>query len=139
LTSVQTPLFRADAVSDDTRHEAEFRRWSYQRSGAFDRERFEAALGALPAQLLRLKGHCRFTDSADPFTLQMVERRWTITPAIEAEALTDGDIVLVGVGTSDLPDTATLDIILDHARTADLHSALYRPSHVTSEGQRPCR
>lgn len=101
--------------ADRADHEQDFRRWSYSRSGAFDRNRLVDALEALPPQLLRLKGPCRVTDEATPRLLQMVGRDWALTPAPDI-MLTD-DIMLVGVGTDALPDTSTLDAILDRALT----------------------
>ena len=112
------PVSRFAATDADcSDHEHSFRRWSYARNGAFDRDALAEAFKALPPQLLRLKGPCRITDEAMPSLLQMVGGDWQLTP------LSDGmprehDILLVGVGTDALPDTATLDAILDTALAA---------------------
>jgi G3E family GTPase len=137
--------FRADAVSNATCHENQFRRWSYQRPGCFDRDRLESALRALPPQLLRLKGGCGFAGDAGPSLLQMVGRDWSLTPA--AQSPDSPGILLVGVGTADLPDAAELDRILDHAldaaRLPDINNngGIEPPPlfHSLREGRIPCR
>ena len=101
--------------SDVPDHGAEFSRWAYRRDGAFDRNRFAGAVAALPPQLLRLKGSCRLDGDADAKVFQMVDKVWTLSlPTPDQPATTPG-IVLVGVGTSDLPPPAELDAILDRA------------------------
>jgi G3E family GTPase len=109
------PRFRADDVTELADHEADFRRWTYRREGRFDRERLAAAVRALPPQLLRLKGSCRITDDPAPKIFQMVAQDWCLTPP-DGEGVQFFDtIMLVGVGTSDLPDQRELDAILDRA------------------------
>lgn len=102
------------AATDATDHERGFRRWSYRRSGSFDRTRLETALASLPPQLLRLKGPCRIARTASPMLLQMVGQDRALTPA-PSDMLTDDDILLVGVGTDALPEAGALDAILDTA------------------------
>lgn len=119
LTSLSMPStrqgFRADAVEPDaTNHDAEFRRWAYRRDGAFDRARLADAVASLPPQLLRLKGLCRLDGERAPSIFQMVGKSWSLSP-MNALAMDEDDIVLVGVGTHDLPPAAELDIILDRA------------------------
>lgn len=135
--------FRADAVPDVTDHEQQFKRWQYQRNGRFDRARLETALHALPPQLLRLKGHCTISgDDTGTSLLQMVGRDWSLTPIENA----DRGILLVGVGTDDLPDPAELDTILDRALDAPLQhfndlGGIQPPANFTplQEGQTTCR
>lgn len=124
-----TSRFAATAVNDSVDHESAFHRWSYRRSGTFDRGQLTAALAALPPQLLRLKGQCRIAGDASPALLQMVGQDWALTPA-PADMTAQNDIMLVGVGTDALPDAAALDAILDgaliqvsqtHPTTADLN------------------
>lgn len=124
-----TSRFAATAVDDRADHESAFRRWSYRRSGTFDRGQLTAALAALPPQLLRLKGPCRIAGDASPALLQMVGQDWALTPA-PADMTAQNDIMLVGVGTDALPDAGALDAILDgaliqvsqtHPTTADLN------------------
>jgi G3E family GTPase len=107
--------FRADAAMNSADHELVFRRWCYQRSGSFDRERLAEALQNLPAQLIRLKGWCGCVGEADTYLLQMVERSWSLTPAETAEPSHRPGVNLVGVGAADLPAFADLDHILDCA------------------------
>lgn len=136
-----TSPFRADAVADTAIHEQQFKRWSYQRCGSFNRARLEVALRMLPPSLLRLKGACPCDTGA--LLLQMVGSDWSMTPVAESK---DHDILLVGVGTEDLPDVALLDSILDRALTASLNfiddpSAVQPPANFIplQEGQTPCR
>lgn len=103
-----------DAERDVPDHETTFRRWVYRRDGAFDPLRLTAALAALPPQLLRLKGWCRL-DRGDASVLQMVGKSWALVPASSNQKQEPSDIVLVGVGTRDLPTSSELDIILDNA------------------------
>jgi G3E family GTPase len=107
--------FRADDVADLANHEADFRRWTYRREGCFDHARLAAAITALPPQLLRLKGTCRVAGDAAPKIFQMVAQAWSLTPP-DGEGVSFADsIMLVGVGTSDLPEDRKLDAILDSA------------------------
>lgn len=103
--------FRADspAASD---HSATFRSFAYRRDGAFDRGRIAGAVAALPSELLRLKGACRLDGEDTPQVFQMVEGVWSLSPADQSDTV---GIVLVGVGTADLPEPAVLDAILDRA------------------------
>lgn len=140
--STSTSPFRADEVQNTADHEQQFKRWSYQRRGSFDRARLEVALRMLPPSLLRLKGACP-CDATGALLLQMVGRDWSLTPVAESK---DHDILLVGVGTEDLPDAAELDSILDRALTTP-PTFLHDPSAVQpsanfiplQEGQTPCR
>lgn len=115
-----TSRFAATASDTPNDHERDFRRWSYRRAGAFDRARLTMALKALPPQLLRLKGACRLAGATSSSLLQMVGPDWTLTAA-PADMPADG-ILLVGVGTDALPDTALLDSILDAALVSNLQS-----------------
>lgn len=111
----EAPRFRAVAVDEGVDHEGEFRRWTYRRAGSFDRDLLAAAVSALPPQLLRLKGVCRIGDQARPQVFQMVSRTWSLAqPERDAGQGADA-IVLVGVGTVDLPADHELDAILDRA------------------------
>lgn len=119
--------FAATVAAD---HESSFRRWSYRRDGAFDYGRLEAALAALPPQLLRLKGPCSVENSAFPQLLQMVGHDWVLTAADDVFSR-ENNILLVGIGTSGLPSPDTLDAILD--------SALISPFHHDGARQPPGR
>ncbi|MET0720671.1 MAG: GTP-binding protein, partial [Tardiphaga sp.] len=124
-------------------HEQQFKRWSYRRNGSFDRGGLEVALRALPTSLLRLKGDCTFGDTG-PQLLQLVGRDWSLTPMAESAAR---DILLVGVGTVDLPDVAELDRILDRALVdapfefVNQNGGAQPPAvfNPLREGQIPCR
>jgi G3E family GTPase len=109
--------FFAEAASGIADHERDFRRWSYRRDGYFDRTRLQAALRDLPSSLLRLKGRCRFSGEAEASVLQLVERDWSLTPALQEEIsnCAEAGILLVGVGATDLPEASELDRILDRA------------------------
>jgi G3E family GTPase len=103
--------FAATAAAD---HEGSFRRWSYRRDGMFDHGRLEAALAALPPQLLRLKGPCSVAGRDFSQLLQMVGQDWVLTPTDDELSIED-NILLIGIGTAGLPPTETLDAILDAA------------------------
>lgn len=100
--------------ADRADHEQSFRRWSYSRSGAFDRDGLADALKALPPQLLRLKGPCLIAGETSPSLLQMGGQDWALTPLPEGMS-PDNDILLVGVGTDALPGANALDALLDTA------------------------
>lgn len=113
----QASRFRAVAVDDATDHEADFRRWTYRRDGRFDPARLESAVRALPPQLLRLKGSCLIAGEAAPKIFQLVSQDWSLAPSDDDTPAPDA-IMLVGVGTSDLPPDRELDAILDRALAA---------------------
>lgn len=109
-------MFRADGVEDDVvDHEDGFRRWTYRRHGSFDRDRLASAIGALPSQLLRLKGACQVVGERTPLVLQMVSGDWSLSPAEYDDKNDLESIALVGVGTADLPPDGVLEAILDGA------------------------
>ncbi|HUN97893.1 MAG TPA: GTP-binding protein [Bradyrhizobium sp.] len=109
-------MFRADGVEDDLPdHEGSFRRWTYRRRGSFDRDRLASAIGALPSQLLRLKGACKVAGERAPLVLQMVSGDWSLSPAEYDDKNNLESIALVGVGTADLPPDGVLEAILDDA------------------------
>ncbi len=110
----QASAFRADSPASD--HGETFRSFAYRRDGAFDRARIAGAVAALPPELLRLKGSCRLDGEDSPQVFQMVEGVWSLVPADQPGD--DAGIVLVGVGTADLPEPAVLDAILDRALAA---------------------
>jgi G3E family GTPase len=120
LTALDTATtatgFRADAVDTAAPdHNADFRRWAYRRDGAFDRSRLAAALADLPPQLLRLKGSCRLDGEDAAAIFQMVDKVWSLSQPSPGQSADAPGIVLVGVGTHDLPSPAELDGILDRA------------------------
>ncbi|WP_024342424.1 CobW family GTP-binding protein [Bradyrhizobium japonicum] len=108
--------FRVDSPSlDGTDHGAQFSSWCYRRDGAFDRAALADALADMPPQLLRLKGSCRLSGQDGRTIFQMVEKVWSVSPDTVDDIDHGSDIVLVGVGTADLPAAAMLDAILDRA------------------------
>lgn len=114
--------FRADEVEPESPdHEAEFRRWAYRRDGEFDRRRLASAVQELPPQLLRLKGNCRIAGEASPMVFQMVDKAWSLSPAVSDQD-SPAAITLVGVGTSNLPPARDLEAILDTALAASATS-----------------
>lgn len=110
--------FRAEPVDETTDHESDFRRWTYQRAGRFDRDRLAVAVRALPRQLLRLKGTCMIDGDGRAQVFQLVSRSWSLTPAEPGPSAAAETIALAGVGTADLPSDRELDAILDRALTA---------------------
>ncbi|MBI5129293.1 MAG: GTP-binding protein [Rhodopseudomonas palustris] len=118
LASLDAPgkvsAFRADSPPVD--HRETFRSFAYRRDGAFDRGRIAGAVAALPPELLRLKGSCRLDGEDAPQVFQMVEGVWSLSPSAPEQS--ESGIVLVGVGTRDLPPPSVLDAILDRALAA---------------------
>lgn len=103
----------AERPAGEARHEDLFQRIAYRRAGCLDPVRLPAALAALPDSLLRLKGACAVAGEAGPQLLQVVGRRWTLTPAPPALAGTWA-IELVGIG-QDVDETE-IACILDRVR-----------------------
>jgi G3E family GTPase len=93
-TARSAPIARFPAAK--AVHEATFARILYRRAGAFDRDGLVRALDALPASLLRLKGSLRLGNRPEPQLLQLVGRRWSLTPL---PGPAQGEIELVGVAT----------------------------------------
>ncbi len=86
-----------------------FRTWLWRGEAVFDRGRLAALLDALPPPVLRLKGMCRVGPDGAPHLLQMVGRRWSLTPAPLGEA------GLVMIGTAALPAAGALDALFKAA------------------------
>jgi G3E family GTPase len=130
--------FRAEQITEIADHEGAFKRWSYRRTGRFDRTLLQQALADLPPSLLRLKGLCRLAGEREASVLQMVTPDWSLIHA-ETEFPDAGpeDIVLVGVGTADLPDTGELDAILDRALASAATPALPSRSILDSGDSEP--
>lgn len=117
----------ADLIADDTHHargrsrlhasapshEDIFCRILYRRHASFDVHRLAAALNAMPASLLRLKGSLMLSDDARPQLLQMVGVRWTLSPA--AANPDCWPIELVGIGTDPQDDPPAVERWLDTA------------------------
>ena len=115
----------------EARHEDLFQRITYRRAGCLDPVRLPAALAALPASLLRLKGACAVARMAGPQLLQMVGRRWTLAPAPPALAGA-WPIELVGIG-QDVDETE-IACILDRVRlTGDDGATLPRTAREPEE------
>ncbi|MHB2207793.1 CobW family GTP-binding protein [Methylobacterium sp. CM6257] len=93
-------------------HETAFARFLYRRAGAFDRESLSRALAALPPSLLRLKGSLHLGDGPGLQLLQMVGRRWSLTPL---PAQSNGGIELVGIATGHPDPGDAFASILDRA------------------------
>ena len=99
---------RAEAVT----HEDTFQRLLYRRTGTFDRAGLGRALAGMPTPLLRLKGRVRLGDASGMHLLQMVGRRWSLSPLPEAA---QGGIELVGIAAADTEAGPTLSDLLDAA------------------------
>lgn len=110
---------RTEAVT----HEEAFQRLLYRRAGAFDRAALERALTGMPASLLRLKGRLGLADRPGMHLLQMVGRRWSLSPLPEPAP---DAAELVGIAATD-PDAGPA--------LAGLLDAALRPPH-TPHGDR---
>lgn len=121
--------------AEEARHEDLFQRFAYRRAGCLDLGRLPAALAALPATLLRLKGVCAVAGEAGPQLLQMVGRRWTLSPA-PPTLMGDWAIELIGIGT-DL-DKNRIARIIDGAHVAPGEPTAPRPGRDTLEKDAAC-
>lgn len=99
---------RAEAVD----HEALFQRLHYRRAGTFDRNGLDRALASAPAWLLRLKGRVRIGDEPRSHLLQMVGRRWRVSPLPDTS---DEPIELVAIATGGSDTETALAALLDTA------------------------
>src|SRR3546814_4817934 len=72
---------------------------------------------ALP--ILRLKGWCRIAGTAQPLLLQMTGARWTLSADAAPPALLSDQSLLVGLGTTALPDDHRMTALFDAACTAN--------------------
>ena len=88
-----------------------FRTWHWQPPAPLQRERLAAVLDGLPGSVLRAKGFCRVAPANEPVLLQLVGRRWSLTPWP-----TGGDPAIVVVGTDDLPSPDHLQQMFSAAR-----------------------
>jgi G3E family GTPase len=96
------------------------RRWLYRRRATFNRARLEALLDRLPPSILRLKGWCRMEDAAQPVLLQSTGPRWSLSPTDSPAAiLLQDEILLVGLGTAEMPDDSALAALFDTTLHAD--------------------
>lgn len=107
-----SPFYAQSCTENFSNHENTFRRWFYQRAGAFDRDLLAQAVAKLPSELLRLKGTCGFAGEAGRSLLQVAGQTWTLTDVGPEDG---SGIALAGIGTQALPGTAELDSILDQA------------------------
>jgi G3E family GTPase len=90
------------------------RRWLYRRRASFDRAGLEALLDRLPPSVLRLKGWCSMADAAQPILLQSTGSRWSLSPADSpAAVLLQNEILLVGLGTAEMPDDSAMAALFD--------------------------
>lgn len=107
---VRRPLQpRAIAIAD---HEAQFCRIGYRHEGSISREALAKALNEAPASLLRLKGTLAVTDMAQAQLLQMVGRRWSLTP-LPGDAASGAE--LTGIALADAAAERHLSDLLDMA------------------------
>jgi G3E family GTPase len=115
-------LLRHDDGDDHRRehdhdHGEEFQAWSWRSEVPLDRARFRAAVGRLPATLLRAKGVLVFRDRPDERAVfQLVGRRHSI----EAD---DGAVpeasALVAIARAGSLDPGALTVLLDGCRATD--------------------
>ena len=96
-------------LEDPVAHDHVFHRYLLESDASLPRAALEAALAALPRELLRLKGWVAL-DGEGPALLQWVAGRWELTPYEAAgETARETGTRLVGIGTlPDLPLTALL-------------------------------
>lgn len=81
-----------------------FRTWHWDAACNLDEARLRALMAELPDSVLRLKGICRLGAAGEPYLLQRVGRRWSLTRW--TGAATEPGLVLIG--TDRLPPDATL-------------------------------
>jgi len=110
--------FRAEAISQ-VNHADQYSDWLYQRRGAFDGVKLDTALKTLPDSLLRLKGQCQINGEPTKSILHLVGKDVSISSCEESSMVLKYEIVLVGVGSADLPSRKALDAILDAALVSE--------------------
>jgi G3E family GTPase len=96
----------------------DFRRWTFRSDRPLDRERLTAALAHLPAEVLRLKGFCQFQGESVPSLVQMVGKRWEISPFAGEGRQCPAGSTLTAIGTAAMADPAQLDRIFASAVAA---------------------
>ncbi len=99
------PIEHASRFLADTAP-AEFQSWSWVPPAPLDPDRLAAVLSALPRSVLRAKGVCQLGPAAASHLLQLVGRRWSLTPW--AGAASPG---LVLIGTAELPEPSSLQLL----------------------------
>jgi G3E family GTPase len=100
-----------------SRHDDAFFRWQFTAPGLWDAQRLQEVLDALPAEVLRLKGFVRLSDTPDQWQmLQWAGRRWQLTPAPRPRE--GGDAQLVVIGAPRDFDCRVLDQAFARARVA---------------------
>jgi len=108
--TARRPLLpRAIGIAD---HEAEFCRISYRHEGSISRDALAKALDKAPASLLRLKGTLDVTDMAQTQLLQLVGRRWSLTP-VPANPASGAE--LMGIALADEEAERQISALLDAA------------------------
>jgi len=84
-----------------------FRAAFWPAEAAFDAAKLRNLLAQLPASVLRAKGFCRIGPDHAPHLLQLVGRRWTLTPW--AQPATPG-LVLIGTDRMPAVDFAAVEL-----------------------------
>ncbi len=105
-TEPQPSRFLADSTDHD------FRTWSWRPDGPLDDALLREVLRSLPPCILRGKGVLQIGSVASPMVLQLVGRRWSLTPG--QEAIDAHELVLIG--TNALPTPGNLEAMFSATR-----------------------
>ncbi|OZB38746.1 MAG: hypothetical protein B7X48_11815 [Acidiphilium sp. 34-60-192] len=105
-TEPQPSRFLADSTDHD------FRTWSWRPDGPLDDALLREVLRSLPPCILRGKGVLQIGSVASPMVLQLVGRRWSLTPG--REAIDAHELVLIG--TNALPTPGNLEAMFSATR-----------------------
>jgi G3E family GTPase len=95
-----------------------FLSWHFIPRGPFDRDRLRAVLNSLPKSVLRIKGFCRLGDEAALFLLQFAAGQWVLSPSDV------GEVGLVTIGTSAMPDGCEFEALFDGAVIRTCHGSV---------------
>jgi G3E family GTPase len=91
---------RRAVAAAEQKHETPFRSWTVALQGCLDRRRLRVLMESLPASVFRAKGFVRLVDKpATDLLLQVVGRRWSLTPEDEPASAQPSQVVFIGAPT----------------------------------------
>ncbi len=117
-------LFRPRA---DGEHARQFATWSFVRRQMLDGDALRTAIAALPPTVVRAKGIVRLVEAPERrFVLQLVGRRWSLEPELDAvqDALSPEPSVIVCIGLADQLEPENLEALFALTPVAPVSEAV---------------